>query len=83
MGTVAIADDAGVMPTYDRYALTPREGDVARLLAQGWTNKQIATELTIAPRSVPKMVSAILRKTYTDNRTQVALLFHDPALLGR
>ena len=32
--------------------ITPRDGDVLRLLAQGCSNKEIARQLTISPRTV-------------------------------
>jgi DNA-binding NarL/FixJ family response regulator len=51
--------------------LTPRECDVARLLAQGLANKQIAAELGISTATVKDHVHHILRKTGLQNRAAV------------
>jgi DNA-binding CsgD family transcriptional regulator len=53
--------------------LTPREGDVLRLLAQGHTNQEIAESLVISLNTVYRHVSSILAKTGTANRTEAAL----------
>ena len=53
--------------------LTPREVDVLRCVAQGYSNKQIATELSISPTTVRTHVSSLLRKLQLENRTQLAL----------
>lgn len=53
--------------------LTRREVETLRLIAQGLTNQEIATELVIHERTVAKYVSNILSKLHLANRTQAAL----------
>jgi DNA-binding NarL/FixJ family response regulator len=53
-------------------ALTERELEVLRLLAQGKSNKEIAAALTITERTVKFHVSAILGKLGASNRTEAA-----------
>jgi non-specific serine/threonine protein kinase len=52
--------------------LSPRERDVARLIAQGQTNRQIAETLVIAEWTVDTHVRHILNKLAFRSRTQVA-----------
>lgn len=54
--------------------LTDREMDIARLVARGYDNQQIADALGISFRTVGTHVTNILRKTGVTNRTQLALL---------
>ena len=54
-------------------ALTEREVDVLRLLAQGQANKQIASNLRIGEKTVKTHVSNILAKLGVPSRTQAAL----------
>jgi DNA-binding NarL/FixJ family response regulator len=54
-------------------ALTERETDVLRLLAQGKANKEIAMALTIGEKTVKTHVSNILMKLGVQSRTQAAL----------
>jgi NarL family two-component system response regulator LiaR len=54
-------------------ALTPRERDVLRLVAQGRSNKEIAAELFLSLGTVKGYVSAILPKLGVGDRTQAAL----------
>jgi DNA-binding NarL/FixJ family response regulator len=54
-------------------ALTEREIDVLRLLAQGQANKQIAANLRIGEKTVKTHVSNILAKLGVPSRTQAAL----------
>jgi DNA-binding NarL/FixJ family response regulator len=49
-----------------------REFEVARLIAEGLTNAQIAVELTIAPKTVSAHVEHILAKLGVARRTEVA-----------
>jgi DNA-binding NarL/FixJ family response regulator len=54
-------------------ALTERETDVLKLLAQGKANKEIAADLVIGEKTVKTHVSAILGKLGVQSRTQAAL----------
>ena len=42
--------------------LTPREREVLRLIARGFTYKEIASELFISSKTVESHVSSVLRK---------------------
>jgi DNA-binding NarL/FixJ family response regulator len=53
--------------------LSPRQQDVARLVAKGHTNYQIGCELGITENTVKLYVSQVLRLTHMHNRTQLAL----------
>ncbi|MFE2960933.1 protein kinase domain-containing protein [Nocardia tengchongensis] len=53
-------------------ALTKRESQVADLVAQGLTNKQIATKLVISQRTAQGHVEHILTKLGFTSRTQIA-----------
>ncbi|HET7091048.1 MAG TPA: response regulator transcription factor [Anaerolineae bacterium] len=54
-------------------ALTERETDVLRLLAQGKSNKEIAHQLSLSEKTVKTHVSNILAKLGVPSRTQAAL----------
>ncbi len=54
-------------------ALTDRETDVLRLLAQGKANKEIAQALSIGENTVKTHVSNVLEKLGVQSRTQAAL----------
>jgi DNA-binding NarL/FixJ family response regulator len=60
----AQAADAGV--------LAKREADVARLIAKGLSNKQIAARLFISERTVDSHVRSILNKLGFNSRAQIA-----------
>jgi len=53
--------------------LTERERDVLRLIAQGYSNRQIADALHITEGTVKGHVSNILSKLHLQDRTQAAL----------
>jgi non-specific serine/threonine protein kinase len=53
-------------------ALTPRERQVAALVAQGMTNNEIANKLVISQRTAESHVEHILAKLGLTNRTQIA-----------
>jgi DNA-binding NarL/FixJ family response regulator len=57
-----------------RYALTPREREIAALLAHGLTNKEIAAELVIGPATVKNHVHNVLQKLNVHRRTEAAAL---------
>ena len=52
--------------------LTPREREVLRLIARGYTYKEIAREFTISSRTVETHVSSVLRKLQLSTRHQLA-----------
>jgi DNA-binding NarL/FixJ family response regulator len=54
--------------------LTPREREVAHLMASGHTNQQIAETLVLTRGTVANHVAHILDKLGASNRTQVAAL---------
>ncbi len=61
--------------TVDR--LTVRERDILRLLADGLSDRDIATALTISRRTVESHVSSILRKMDVRNRAEAARRYRD------
>ncbi|MEU1167893.1 helix-turn-helix transcriptional regulator [Streptomyces sp. NPDC005921] len=52
--------------------LTRREQQVAALVAQGMSNRRIAAELVLSPRTVDSHVERILAKLDVGNRAQIA-----------
>lgn len=54
-------------------ALSQRELDIIRSLADGHTNKSIAKELAITEATVKVHIKTVLRKLGASNRTQVAI----------
>ena len=63
----------GVKPSFDPELeqLTSRERDVLRLIAQGYTYKEIAKELFISVKTVESHVSSVLRKLQLSTRHQL------------
>jgi DNA-binding NarL/FixJ family response regulator len=51
--------------------LTPREREVLRLIARGFTYKEIARELFISAKTVESHVSSVLRKLQLSTRHQL------------
>lgn len=58
-------------------ALSPREREVAGLVAQGLTNAEIAGRLFIQPDSVKKSVTRILGKLGLRDRVQLVIILRD------
>jgi DNA-binding NarL/FixJ family response regulator len=56
----------------DPIPLTPRERDVAVLVAAGLTNREIAAKLLIAERTADTHVSNVLGKLGARTRSQIA-----------
>ena len=60
-------------PENDQH-LTRREAEVLDLLAEGFSNQQIAHQLFISERTVSAHINRILKKLHVSNRTQAALM---------
>lgn len=64
---------ASAAPRTSGGPLTGREAQVARLIAEGLTNPEIATRLRIAERTVDAHLEHIRNKLGLRTRTQIAL----------
>lgn len=64
---------AGTAPSFDAELdqLTPRERDVLRLIARGYTYREIARDLHISVKTVETHVSSVLRKLQLSTRHQL------------
>ncbi len=72
------ARDRGPEPARDRGPdLPPRERDVLVRIARGLSNRQIATELGIAERTVKVHVGSLFRRIGVADRTSAALWARD------
>jgi DNA-binding NarL/FixJ family response regulator len=58
------------------FGLTAREDEVLQLLGRGYTNRQIAAELTISVKTASVHVSHILRKLGMSRRLEAANIAH-------
>lgn len=56
--------------------LTPREREIAELVARGQANLEIAADLDITERTVKAHLTAIYEKTHTGSRLNLALLIN-------
>jgi DNA-binding NarL/FixJ family response regulator len=72
-GFVLDAFAATDMPAIDEELdrLTQREREVMRLIARGYTYKEVAKELFISVKTVETHVSAVLRKLQLSNRHEI------------
>jgi DNA-binding NarL/FixJ family response regulator len=68
-GTGAAAAPADVDPELDQ--LSPREREVLRLIARGYTYKEVARDLSISARTVESHVSSVLRKLQLSTRHEL------------
>jgi DNA-binding NarL/FixJ family response regulator len=59
-------------PSEDLDVLTARERDVLRLIARGYTYKEVAAELFISGKTVETHVSSVLRKLQLSNRRELS-----------
>jgi len=57
--------------------LTPRERDIARLIAQGLPNKEIAASLFLSEGTVRNNIVVIMEKLNVTNRTQLGMAYYE------
>ncbi len=67
-------------PTYPA-GLTPREVEVLRLIAHGWTDAQIAEHLVISPRTVNRHTTSLYSKLGVSSRATATRYAHEHHLL--
>jgi non-specific serine/threonine protein kinase len=73
----ALGGDSDPAPDAPGPGLTRREREVAALIAQGCSNREIAAALVIAPRTAEGHVERLLRKLGLSSRTQLAAWAHE------
>jgi DNA-binding NarL/FixJ family response regulator len=66
------AEGEGEQPDAAAQSLTPRQVQVAMLVAEGMTNRQIAARLTISEWTVVNHVRQVMRRLNCTSRVQVA-----------
>jgi DNA-binding NarL/FixJ family response regulator len=64
---------AAPVPPASSDTLTPREGEIADLVATGCSNEEIAAQLMISPATVKTHVTRILTKLRVRDRTQLVI----------
>ncbi|HLN17632.1 MAG TPA: response regulator transcription factor [Acidimicrobiales bacterium] len=69
----SMPDDARPSASFDAELdqLSPREREVLRLIARGYTYKEVGRELSISTKTVESHVSAVLRKLQLSTRHQL------------
>jgi DNA-binding NarL/FixJ family response regulator len=65
-----LRNDSPALPAW--HPLSEREYAVAKLIATGLTNREIATELVLAPKTVSAHVEHILAKLGASRRAEIA-----------
>jgi DNA-binding CsgD family transcriptional regulator len=72
VGVVAIAQETPAQPS-SAGALTPRQREVAALIAAGYSNARIADHLVITQGTVGNHIEQMLRRLGFRSRTQIAV----------
>ncbi|PWS50358.1 hypothetical protein DLE01_18655, partial [Streptomyces sp. FT05W] len=70
------AEPVPAVDAIESFGLTSREQEVHRLVAAGYTNRRIAEELYISPKTASVHVSNILAKLNVSSRGEAAALAH-------
>lgn len=83
MRQMAAAPVARPVATGQIEAMTERELEVLRLLAQGYSNPEIAQQVHLAAGTVRNYVSTILQKLGVEDRTQAAVVALQRGLISQ
>jgi DNA-binding CsgD family transcriptional regulator len=65
-----------------QFELTPTENDIARLTAEGLTNREIAERMFLSSKTVESNLSRVYRKLGIRSRTELAHLASEGKLIG-
>jgi DNA-binding NarL/FixJ family response regulator len=65
----------------DHTLLTPREQEILTRVAQGLSNKEIATELVISEHTVKNHLKNIMQKLHLNNRVQLTRYAYEQGFL--
>ncbi|WPX08585.1 response regulator transcription factor [Anaerocellum danielii] len=65
-----------VKTDFEKYNLTEREKEIIKLVAEGFSNKEIAKKLFLTEGTVRNYISVLLEKLHLTNRTQLAVLYY-------
>jgi DNA-binding CsgD family transcriptional regulator len=69
---LGMTGDRVEVPSWAEHRLTPKETEVAWLVAQGHTNREVARYLDVTPRTVAFHLSNIYRKLDVRSRTELS-----------
>lgn len=61
---------------YSSYNMNEREKEIVRLIADGYSNREIAAELFLSEGTVRNYLSSILDKLQLRDRTQIAVFYY-------
>jgi DNA-binding CsgD family transcriptional regulator len=70
-----VIDKANLDEIYDKHGISQRERDIAGLLMQGKSNKEIADSLYIAPNTVKNHIHSLFQKLQVKSRLQLVNFF--------
>jgi DNA-binding NarL/FixJ family response regulator len=73
----AMRAPAEATPESPLAALTKREEDILRLVAEGLSNKEVARRLDLQEKTVKHYMTSILQKLHARNRVEAALIARD------
>ena len=80
-GITRMAEAPQAPPQILSHPLTERELEIAKLLAQGASNREIAAALVVAEGTVKNHVTNIFAKLQVETRTQAALVAREMGLI--
>lgn len=63
--------------TRERPRLTPREEQILTLVAEGYSNKEVARSLSLQEKSIKHVMTRVMKKLEVRNRTEAAVLMHE------
>ena len=61
---------------YQRAGLSAKEGEIISLVAEGYSNKEIADSIFLSEGTVRNYLSTILEKLQLRDRTQLAVFYY-------